>query len=111
MCNALNKVNRFGEITSEMKSLYEKKNADYGDSFNDLINEFGYVSALIRLKDKYNRVKNLLLSRKSPEVIRESVVDTLTDLANYAILLRMEIECRGDGKEINVEQRPEITFP
>lgn len=93
--NGLNKVNRFGEITSEMKELYERKNADYGDSFTEAINEFGYVSALVRLKDKYNRVKNLLLSGKDPSVAKESVIDTLTDMANYAILLRMEIEQRG----------------
>ena len=40
-----------------MTELYERKNKDYGNSFDKTLNEFGIVAGLIRLNDKMNRVK------------------------------------------------------
>lgn len=77
-------VQEFEKITKQMYDTYVKKNADYGSSFDELYDEYGMTSVLIRLKDKYNRVKSL--SFKEAQVTDESIEDTLLDLANYAIL-------------------------
>ena len=86
----MTKPERFQEITEDMSNLYCNKNADYGDSFGQSINEFGPIAGLVRISDKFNRAKSLL-SGNQPKV-NESVIDTLTDLACYAIMLRIELE-------------------
>ena len=78
-------VQEFEKITTQMFETYKKKNADYGSSFDDLFDEFGMTSALIRMKDKYNRLKSIT-EKKDIQVKDESVEDTLLDLANYCIL-------------------------
>lgn len=78
-------VQEFEKITKQMFDTYQKKNADYGNSFDDLFDEFGMTSALLRIKDKYNRLKSITEKNKI-EVKNESVEDTLIDMANYAIL-------------------------
>lgn len=83
-------VQAFRKITEEMVDTYKKKNQDYGDSFAESVHEWGPVAGLVRLQDKFNRAKNILMGGRTPEV-EESVVDTLTDLANYAIMLRMAL--------------------
>lgn len=83
-------VRAFRNIADEMVETYKRKNHDYGDSFGQSIQEWGPVAGLVRIQDKFNRAKNILMSERMPEV-EESVVDTLTDLANYAIMLRMAL--------------------
>lgn len=65
-------------------SVYEAKNSDYGNSFEECCNKFGLVSAVVRMNDKINR-KNSLYDKKDMKV-NESLVDTLLDLANYAVM-------------------------
>jgi cysteinyl-tRNA synthetase len=77
------KVQAFKSTTEQMNRLYEAKNADYGDSF-------GESAGLVRISDKFNRLKTLLRGN-AQQVQSESVEDTLMDLANYAIMLRMEL--------------------
>lgn len=87
------KVTRFGEIVDGMKDLYEAKNADYGDSFHEGFTRIGPAYAVGRLLDKYNRIENLLLKQNTLALVKdESVLDTLTDLSCYCVMLRMEIE-------------------
>jgi hypothetical protein len=74
--------------------LYETKNRDYGDSFCITRKKYPNVVA-IRLEDKLNRLTTLLRS-KEETVKDESVLDTLRDIANYAI---MEIVERVDDDE------------
>ena len=88
----MDKVNRFKEITSDMAKTYERKNNDYSDSFGQSIREFGFVAGVVRISDKFNRLKSLLLSGKEQKVNDESVQDTLLDMANYCIMLKMEME-------------------
>ena len=88
----MDKINRFKEITSDMAKTYERKNNDYSDSFGQSIREFGFVAGVVRISDKFNRLKSLLLSGKEQKVNDESVQDTLLDMANYCIMLKMEME-------------------
>lgn len=89
----MDKLKRFEEITKEMVFLYEAKNEDYGDSFGKSCDEWGLVVGAIRLGDKYNRLCSLIKGKEA-KVEDEPLIDTLTDMANFAIMLRMEIEKR-----------------
>lgn len=90
----MSKIERFKEIVAEMATLYENKNKDYGDSFGKSIKEHGNIAGIVRMEDKFNRLKSLLNSNEKPNY--ESVSDTLTDLANYAIMMRIELEGKED---------------
>lgn len=74
----------FKENLAEMASLYERKNKDYGNSFEGTLNEFGIVAGVIRMNDKMNRLKRLVNNKA--EISDESIADTLIDLANYAVM-------------------------
>lgn len=74
-----------------MHSIYKKKNRDYGDSFSKSIEKWGPTAALVRMEDKFQRITKLL-SGGIQQVTDESVIDTLVDLANYSIMLAMEIQ-------------------
>lgn len=76
---------------TESINLYCNKNADYGDSFGQSIKEWGFLSALIRIGDKYNRLKSLIGDGKNIQVKDESIEDTLIDLANYSLMLAFEL--------------------
>ena len=82
-------VNLFEDITIQMRDTYEKKNADYGNSFEMQYNEYGLISSCIRIEDKLRRLKSL--SKQEAKVKEESIEDTLLDLANYSILTIMSI--------------------
>lgn len=85
------KEQQFKEITEEMLALYKKKNSDYGDSVSKTYETFGMTAFLIRMEDKLNRLI-ALNGKEDRKVDDERIEDTLTDLANYAILARIEIE-------------------
>ena len=85
-----NKATQFRSIANGLADLYEKKNSDYGDSFAKLRAEFDNA-ILIRIADKYNRLKSLK-SGKIQQVSDESIKDTLLDLANYCIMELVETE-------------------
>lgn len=86
-------INKFKEITEEMVELYERKNSDYGDSVHDTYVKYGPVSFLVRMEDKINRVKTLTEKEDCDYKVKdEKVRDSLINLANYAILMVMEME-------------------
>ncbi|WP_235888741.1 nucleotide modification associated domain-containing protein [Ruoffia tabacinasalis] len=74
----------FKHITDLMNNLYERKNADYGNSFDRSLDADGLLVAKIRLGDKYNRFSQLI--SKQAQIKSESIEDTLIDLANYAVM-------------------------
>jgi len=74
----------FKEILKEMLEIYLKKNHDYGNSFDKSLNEWGEVAGVIRMEDKFNRIKTLL--KTEGQVNDESINDTLLDLANYTVM-------------------------
>ena len=78
-------MERFREITEEMRTLYERKNADYGDSFEKSCDEWGFGSCVSRLSDKRERLKSVRRNGET-RVEDESLRDTLIDLANYAVM-------------------------
>ena len=87
----VNKSDRFKAITDIMASVYRSKNADYGDSFGESFKDFGMLSSVIRIGDKYRRLKSLVMTGEQ-HVKDESLRDTLLDLANYAIMTIIEMD-------------------
>ncbi len=71
------------EAVNVLIDLILSKNADYGNSFFLLREEYGFKATLIRLTDKLNRLKTL--EQKIAQV-DESIEDTLKDLAGYVLL-------------------------
>ena len=85
-------VKKFNEIVCKMADTYEKKNADYGDSFGQTCDEFGIIAAIVRMNDKMNRIKQL--SKKNALITDESIKDTILDLANYAVMTLMWVNSK-----------------
>lgn len=77
-------VDRHKELLDELNDLYARKNQDYGNSFDESLDEDGLLVLKIRLGDKYKRFSTLINQKN--EVIDESMRDTLIDLANYALM-------------------------
>lgn len=84
------KADDFEELIKEMLELYKAKNSDYGDSFGETYRDLGIISSVTRIVDKVNRLKSL--TTKEQKVNDESIRDTLIDLANYAVMMIIEIE-------------------
>ena len=86
------RLRKHADICTELHTLYDKKNRDYGDSFHLSFLEEGLAMSRIRLGDKFNRFKQLSKNPDSQSVKDESIRDTLLDLANYAIMTVIEME-------------------
>ena len=74
---------RIQEQADDLAQLLIRKNADYGNSFEEQYNKRGLLGVLIRLEDKIARLDNL---QKNSAKVDESIKDTLVDLAGYALL-------------------------
>ena len=83
-------VDYFNDIVEEMKEIHERKNADYGNNFHKRFEKWGFLTALLRLSDKMERLENIY-EKGEIQVKDESVYDTLIDLANYAVMTAVEL--------------------
>ena len=80
-------IERHKQLCEQLTDTCQKKNADYGDSFGETFADLGIISAITRIADKFNRVKNLAkLPPDRQRVKSESIADTLLDMANYCIM-------------------------
>lgn len=89
-----NNVEKFKDLANTIAETYERKNADYGNSFEKSLDKFGLVAAAVRIGDKINRFENLI--DKENLVKDESISDTLLDLATYALMTAMYIETKKE---------------
>lgn len=96
----MDKVMIHKELCSDMHSLYERKNADYGDSFAQMRRRYPQVIGM-KLWEKVNRLCNLLDNPESQQVTDESVNDTLMDIANYAMMELTERSVDRLEREVN----------
>ena len=76
-------------IVDKLHDVYERKNHDYGGSFTELFEKYGMVSPMIKITDKFKRLESLC-NKEEDSKIKESINDTLIDLANYAIMTVIE---------------------
>lgn len=54
------KYDLFKDITDEMLKTYVAKSSDYGDSFSESFADHGLSAGVIRISDKYNRLKKFI---------------------------------------------------
>lgn len=88
---------RHKKILDEMADTFSKKNSDYGNAFEEILDDFGASYAVGRLKEKLKRLTKLVISNKQ-EVEDESIEDTLLDMANYAVLTIMWLQKQKESK-------------
>lgn len=91
-------VNQFKNITTELLETYVRKNADYGNSFGESLDEDGLIASKTRIGDKFRRFSSLI--KNDALVNDESIEDTLLDMANYAIMTVMWM--RSQDKQISM---------
>jgi hypothetical protein len=82
-------------LLDAMKELHIKKNAGYAGADNpdawanfrmsEAFDVSAFKGCLVRMSDKYIRVTNLIKNPNN-EQVGESIDDTLTDLAAYALI-------------------------
>lgn len=80
------------EAHYELLSIFEKKNADYGNSFEESLEKHGIIAAIVRMEDKMGRLNSLTKKGAEQKVSDESLVDTLKDLSNYALMTAVWLE-------------------
>ena len=80
-------LRRFDVTVKKLRDTYERKNKDYGNSFDASIDEFGAIAFVVRADDKMRRLKQLVDNEANVE--SESFIDTVEDLANYCIMFAM----------------------
>lgn len=83
-------VQEHRKLCLTLNDMYKKEDAGYGDSFRKMIEEEGLAAARLYLTEKLNRFKHLSKSG-NPQIKSESMVDSLMDIANYAIMTAMII--------------------
>lgn len=79
----------------ELQEIFVKKNTDYGNSFEESLEKHGLIAAIVRMEDKMSRLNTL--SKQEALVSDESLIDTLKDLSNYALMSAVWLE--GTKKE------------
>lgn len=75
----------------KLAEILDKKNHDYGNSFDKLTDKYGDVAMSIRISDKLSRLQSLAKSGKNE--VQESIEDTLVDILGYLLLI---INYKGD---------------
>lgn len=75
----------FADICASMVELHDMKNADYGDAFTKSMDIFGETYLLSRLHDKLQRLISIN-NKGAIRVTGETILDTLMDLACYAVM-------------------------
>lgn len=89
LCRQLNIETSAGKIflrnALENVCLMDGKQKDYGSKN---ISSFGMFGVVVRMNDKFERVKNLFNSKRK-RAVNESIIDSFRDISNYAIIAKM----------------------
>ena len=85
--------NKFNNILDPIADLLERKNKDYGNSFDQLREKYGPVGFYIRVADKLNRIEQL--DTNQAMVKDEAIEDTINDIIGYCTL---ELNFRNSNK-------------
>lgn len=91
-------LDRMEVLYNQNIEISRRKNSDYAGAADPFLNfracEIYGISVeqaiIVRMSDKMMRASNLLT--REAQVLDESIMDTLSDLANYAMILRMWLE-------------------
>lgn len=95
--------NKIDEACKELARVLKEKNKKYGDSFSKTVDEYGNAVLLLRIQDKLNRLKRLLILKDDyfdfKEAVTEAVEDTFLDLAGYAVLSSIYLKNKNEQKK------------
>ena len=72
------------KIALEVAELVNRKNHDYGKSFDKSVDKYGAAAYFLRITDKISRAETL--SNKDALVLDEKIEDTLKDIIGYTLL-------------------------
>lgn len=86
----------FEQVCDELLLMFLKKHKDYGKG-NILAN--GEIGIAMRVSEKIERLKHLLMTQGTPT--NETIDETWTDIAVYAIIARLLRS--GDFKRLDVD--------
>lgn len=75
----------FLSIALENTLLMDKKQLDYGSGN---ISGYGTFGVVVRMNDKFERIKNLFNNRRK-RAANESIMDSFRDISNYGIIAVM----------------------
>ena len=93
------RVKQLDVIQLEARSLFEKKNSDYGDAFAT----YGPIGVLVRIGDKIQRLQSI--NKKGITLVEdEKLRDTLIDLHNYAAMAIMLMDETDKKEEDNKKE-------
>ena len=85
---------RFHKVLDNLRNIHEQKSSDYGDTNDplanvrrgaELIGVEHWKGCLVRIADKLQRIKKHC---NGGELTNENLVDSLDDLASYAVIMR-----------------------
>lgn len=93
----MNDAQEHAKIIEEIHDMFVRKNADYGNSFEKSLDEWGLIVSAMRVQEKLDRVKTSL--KQELKVKDESVEDSFLDIANYAIMTVMWLRKEKEKKE------------
>lgn len=75
----------------KLRDTYEAKNHDYNDAFHKRFVKRGMSYAVDKMQEKLDRIEALSQEGNANAVKDEPMVDSLMDLANYAIMTMIEM--------------------
>jgi hypothetical protein len=88
----------FEAVSEDLLEMFLKKHRDYGKG-NILAN--GELGIAMRVAEKIERLKHLLLSQQTPA--NESIDETWTDIAVYAVIAKLYRS--GQFQALDVDQK------
>lgn len=98
--NSVNNMeSKIDEACNELAKVLKEKNKKYGNSFSKTVDEYGNAVLLLRIQDKLNRLKQLLILKDDCHNSDESVEDTFLDLAGYSVLSKIYIKNKKKENE------------
>lgn len=80
----------YEQLSSHLYAIFKKKNAAYGNSAHESFEDWGDISYIIRISDKFRRLKTLD-EHKDLDQYGESILDTLGDAVNYLIMYYADV--------------------
>lgn len=86
-------------ICGQLADILKKKNHDYGDSFYRMYKKHGNHAPMLHMEEKLERLDTLLGTTEVSNHVRESIEDSLIDLAGYCVLTIISRMREKDDKE------------
>lgn len=96
-------IKDFEKEQNKCLELVKVKNVDYSNKhFLYNFDDFGYKGIIVRIGDKFSRLRTFYDKEKFG-VKDESIIDTLRDIANYAIFCILKYEEDKESEEEGIK--------